>query len=101
METVEMTIHLEAGLHDRFTEVAAKNNRQAEQVIQELVRDFIDKAKPRISEEERERRQEAVDFAKANIELEGFTRSYEEEIHAQRFVNGEIGLDEYLQHEPS
>jgi oligoribonuclease (3'-5' exoribonuclease) len=98
METVEMTIHLEAGLHERFTEAVAKHHRQAEQVIQELVRDFIDKAKPRISEEERERRQEAVDFARASVELEGFRITPEENAHDLRFIDGEISLDEYLEY---
>jgi predicted Zn-dependent peptidase len=98
METVEMTIHLEAGLYGRFTEVATKHHRQAEQVIQELVRDFIEKAKPHISEEERERRREAVDFARASVELEGFKITPEENAHDLRFIDGEISLDEYLEH---
>ena len=96
METVEMTIHLEAGLHERFTEAAAKHHQQAEQVIQEFVRDFIDKAKPRISEEERERRQEAVDYARASVALEGFTLGQSDEEHAQRFINGKIELAEFV-----
>ncbi|GHU37387.1 hypothetical protein AGMMS50256_35270 [Betaproteobacteria bacterium] len=98
METVEMTIHLDAGLHERFTKVTTNRHQMAEQVIQELVRDFIDKAKVLISDDERKQRQEAVEFARASVELEGFRISPEENAHDLRFVNGEISLDEYLEY---
>lgn len=48
------------------------------------------------SQEERDRRQRAVDFAHASVGLEGFKLSDEEKKHAQRFINGEIELQEFL-----
>lgn len=50
-----------------------------------------------ISVAERERRQKAVDFAHASVGLEGFKLSDEAKKHAQRFVNGEIDLKEFIQ----
>lgn len=49
-----------------------------------------------ISEEERRRRQEAVNYATASVRLEGFVMSEEEERHAERFINGEIDLAEFV-----
>ncbi|MFG1298006.1 antitoxin VbhA family protein [Xanthobacter sp. V13C-7B] len=55
-----------------------------------------------ISEEERRRRQEAVNYATASVRLEGFVMSEEEERHAERFINGEIDLAEFVKvrHDP-
>jgi Antitoxin VbhA len=51
---------------------------------------------PRISADERQRRQEVVDFARASMALEGFERSAQAEALARRFVEGEIDLKEYM-----
>jgi hypothetical protein len=50
----------------------------------------------KISDEERTRRLETVKHARASVGLEGFVIPPEEEEHAQRYVDGEIDLDEYL-----
>ena len=49
-----------------------------------------------LSSEERKRRRAAVDYARASVELEGFVLPLEERILAERYVNGEIELDEYV-----
>lgn len=49
-----------------------------------------------ISDEERARRAEAVRFSLANTELEGFKVSAETRERAQRFIDGEITLDELV-----
>ena len=49
-----------------------------------------------ITEAERRKRQEAVNFARANVGLEGFKPSEEAEQRAARFVAGEIALAEYV-----
>jgi hypothetical protein len=41
-------------------------------------------------------RRRAVDFARANVELEGFKVSPEDNALSERFAAGEFGLDEYL-----
>tara|TARA_R110001583_G_C5670489_1_gene410884 strand:+ start:19200 stop:19391 length:192 start_codon:yes stop_codon:yes gene_type:complete len=49
-----------------------------------------------ITEAERCKRQEAVNFARANVGLEGFKPSEEAEQRAARFVAGEIELAEFV-----
>ena len=53
-------------------------------------------ARPAISETERRKRQEAVDFARASVGLEGFKPSPECEAQAVRFINGEIEIAEVI-----
>lgn len=55
-----------------------------------------------IDDEERKRRQEAVTFARANVELEGFEIPPGEIARMERFVNGELTLSELVnEHEPT
>ena len=49
-------------------------------------------ARPAISETERRKRQEAADFARASVGLEGFKPSEEAEAQMRRHINGEISL---------
>ena len=50
-----------------------------------------------LSATERRQRAEAVNFARASVGLEGFTLSQEDEEQAQRFINGEIELAEFVE----
>lgn len=50
-----------------------------------------------ISDTERSRRQSAVNYARASVGLEGFSLSEADEAHAQRFVDGQIRLHEFVQ----
>jgi type IV secretory pathway VirB4 component len=50
-----------------------------------------------ISDTERSRRQSAVNYARASVGLEGFSLSEADEAHAQRFVDGQISLQELVQ----
>lgn len=52
--------------------------------------------KPAISEAERKRREEAVNYARASVGLEGFKLSPADEVHAKRFISGEIELSEFV-----
>lgn len=49
-----------------------------------------------ITEAERRKRQEAADFARASVGLEGFKPSEAVEQQAARFVAGEIDLAEFV-----
>ncbi|KTB69953.1 MULTISPECIES: antitoxin VbhA family protein [Pseudomonas] len=49
-----------------------------------------------ISEVERIRRQDAVNYARASFALEGFTPSADDKRHEQRFIEGDIGLAEFV-----
>jgi hypothetical protein len=50
-----------------------------------------------ISDTERSRRQSEVNYARASVGLEGFSLSEADEAHAQRFVDGQISLQEFVQ----
>jgi hypothetical protein len=49
-----------------------------------------------ISDEERRRRVEAHVYARASVGLEGIVLSAKDEAHAERFINGEIDLAEFV-----
>lgn len=49
-----------------------------------------------LSDEERGRRQAAVDYARASLMLEGFTLSPELERQALAFVNGDMTMVEFV-----
>jgi hypothetical protein len=49
-----------------------------------------------ITDEERKRRQEAVDYARASTELSGYSLSTEDEARAQAFVNGDLDLSDFV-----
>ncbi len=51
---------------------------------------------PKIDDEERQARRQAVEYAQASVALEGFEISEPSKKLAQRFIDGEIDLDEYL-----
>jgi hypothetical protein len=50
-----------------------------------------------ISGAERDRRVAAVNYARASVGLEGFSLSAADEEHAQRFIDGDIDLEEFVQ----
>ena len=54
------------------------------------------KAPAPITEAERRKRQEAVNFARANVGLEGFKPSEDAEQRAARFIAGEIELADFV-----
>ena len=49
-----------------------------------------------ITDVERKRRQEAVDYARASIELSGYRLGTEDESRAQAFVNGDLDLSDFV-----
>jgi len=56
--------------------------------------DQITTTTPLISAEERERRIEAVNYARGSVRLEGFILSADTEALFQRYVDGELTLAE-------
>lgn len=50
-----------------------------------------------ISAMERKRRECAVTYARASVALEGFELNEHDTKHAQRFIDGEIELEEFVQ----
>lgn len=99
---VSIELKVDARLRSRFVAAAAAAQRRPERVLQELMQGYVAKvqgvpdAGDSIPDAERRSRQEAVDFARANIGLEGLSVSADEEARAQRFIDGEIELDEFV-----
>ncbi|MGF6528389.1 antitoxin VbhA family protein [Variovorax sp. PvP013] len=101
---VQMTIRIEPELRARFAEAASRDHRPASQVLRELMRGYIRQVgeKDRVpandgnSMRERSDREEAVNFGRASVALEGFGTSADLAAQQQRYIDGEIGLDELL-----
>ena len=94
-----MTFRVEHDLRDSFNEATERNHIPAAQVLRAFMRDYVRQARnpaPAISPAERKRREEAVNYARASVSLEGFKIGKAEEEHARRFINGEIDMPEFL-----
>lgn len=100
---VQMTFRVEAELRAEFTAAALQEHRPAAQVIREFMRAYVNEArsgqvqplKATISSAERRRRERAVSFARASVNLEGFEPSKAEEANAVRLIEGDIELTEF------
>ncbi|MDD2746716.1 MAG: antitoxin VbhA family protein [Acidithiobacillus ferrooxidans] len=99
---VTMTFRLEPDLRTSFTKATEMEHRPAAQVLREFMRDYVEKTRscatvrPPMSAAERERREDAVNYARSSVGLESFKLSRDDEEHAQRFINGEIALAEFV-----
>lgn len=102
---VYMTIRVEPDLRSQFTDAAQMQDRPAAQVLREFMRAYVDEstrsrlipANDSISPAEARRREQAVNFARASVGLEGFKPSKAAEASARRFVKGETRLVEFTQ----
>lgn len=103
---VQMTFRIEPDLRAEFTDAALQEHRPAAQVLREFMRAYVNEARERqnapandaiLAAERRRRRENAVNFARSSVGLEGFKPSKAEEAHARRFINGEIELAEFVQ----
>jgi hypothetical protein len=73
------------------------NTKRGAELVNSNVNGRDDIKKNSISEEEKKHRKEAWSFARANIGLEGYVPSEGDEARAQRFINGDISLEEYVE----
>jgi len=88
-----MTIRLEPELRAQFTRVAESEHRPAAQLLRDLMRGYVEQFrahKPRISAAERKRREEAFNYARASVGLEGFDVPDAYSKEAERFIRGEM-----------
>ncbi|EMP3151678.1 antitoxin VbhA family protein [Salmonella enterica] len=101
---VSMTFRVEPDLRSRFSEAAELDHRPAAQVLRDFMREYVEEREerlqrtraPLISAAERKRREQAVNYGRSSVGLEGFQLSKADEKHAQRFINGEIELAEFV-----
>lgn len=113
---VQMTFRVEPQLRADFSYAALLEDRPAAQVLRELMRAYVSRSREQgnspasnpansevqnlASEADTHRREQAVNFARASVGLEGFYVTEAEEAHARRLVAGDITLAEYLQAKP-
>jgi predicted DNA-binding protein len=93
MKDVTLTIRIEETLRDQFTVIASRVGRPAAQIIRELMREFVIRAQTP-SEQDLVERRMAVDFARANTELEGFSISEDFAEALEKLARGEINIDD-------
>jgi hypothetical protein len=103
MKDVQMAIRVEPALRASFTQAAELNHRPAAQVLREFMRYYVEQTQKRevmpavaLSTAERQQREKAVAFARASVGLEGFKPSASDEDRARRFIDGSIGLADFL-----
>ena len=92
-EEATMTFRVEHDLRDSFNEAAERNHIPAAQVLRAFMRDYVRQARnlaPAISPAERKRREEAINYAKASVKLEGLSVPDAYSKEAERFIRGEI-----------
>jgi len=102
-----MTVRLDADLYASFMRTAARAQRPAAQIVRELMREHIRRAKvaevvpqdspdtfpetsPALTETRRRQREEAVKHARASVQLEGFDVPEAYRAEAERFIRGEV-----------
>lgn len=87
-----LSVRLDIELLDSFNAAVKSAGQPAAEILEELIRQYIEK----IACAQKLKRKEAYDFARASMFLSGFKPSPCAELHAQRFIDGEIDLVEYL-----
>ena len=89
-----MSFRVEHDLRDSFNEATERNHIPAAQVLRAFMRDYVQQARnlapPAISPVERKRREEAINYAKASVKLEGLSVPDAYSNEAERFIRGEI-----------
>ena len=88
-----MTFRVEHDLRDSFNEATERNHIPAAQVLRAFMRDYVQQARnmtPVINSAERKRREEAINYAKASVKLEGLSVPDAYSKEAERFIRGEI-----------
>jgi predicted DNA-binding protein len=95
MKDVTLTIRIEEPLRDQFADAAAKTGRPVSQVVRELIRQFVASSYTSpspLSDLELAERRMAVDFARANVELEGFRMPPDFVDELEQLARGEIDI---------
>ena len=97
-DEVEMTFWVASALHDEFNACALKEQRNAAQVLRELMREYFQRHEQPvslISDSERRRRQSPIDDGFANVESSGCSPSVELQERAKLSVEGHISMEEF------
>jgi hypothetical protein len=96
----QMIIRVPSELKSEFQHAALAADRPAAQILREFMRDFV--AKNRTSGvvapigSTAEERKVALNFGRASVALEGFSVSSEAQVQQERWVRGEITMEECI-----
>lgn len=97
MKDVQMTFRVDSQLRDQFMKAAEQNHLPAAQLLRDFMRKYVNFVQsPAVDDAQVRRRREAAKFARANVGLEGFRISAEEEQWTERFIRGDITMDEFI-----
>jgi predicted DNA-binding protein len=96
---VQITFCISLELRARFRNVTGAQDRPAAQVLRDFMHAYVREhehvlANDSLSPAERRRRENAANFARSSVVLEGLVPSKEAEANAGRFIRGEIQLAE-------
>lgn len=104
-EETTITYRVPKALKDDFMRTLKKRDRNISLVLRDFMRDVVKSdgrtidapsiEAPAISDAERRRRAQAIAYGQASVALEGFPVTEDAKQLADRFVAGEIGLNEY------
>ncbi len=81
-----------------FDSAANLNHKSVDMVITDFMRDYVVKN----NEEQKQLRQEAIEYANASVELEGFQLSAKDHELGKLYIDGKIDSNGLIsEHEPS
>jgi predicted transcriptional regulator len=96
----QIIITVPSELKAEFQQAAEVLGRSAAQILREFMRDFVAKnnisAASTTAQSTVEERQAAINFGRASVALEGFTVSSAVKAQQQRWVRGEISMEECI-----
>ena len=99
IKEVQMTFRVEPDLRAEFAQATERDHRPAAQVLREFMRRYVQEDRERVDAQrassvvnaaERQKREDAANFARGSVGLEGFKVTEEYAVQTQRFINGEI-----------
>lgn len=94
----QMIFRVPRDLKAEFQQAANAIERPAAQVLREFMRTFVSRVNqgqsPRLVDSTAAQRQNAINFGCASVALEGMTISPEAAALQQRFVRGELSIEE-------
>lgn len=96
----QMIIRVPSELKSEFQLAAQVADRPAAQILREFMRDFVAKNRtpnvPATTGSTAEERKAAMNFGRASVALEGFSVSSEDQAQQERWVRGEITMEECI-----
>lgn len=102
---VQMTFPIDTELRSQFVAAAAARNRPPVEVLREFMQEYVDQSRDcvpaatadEIASAELRHREEAWEFARASVALEGFEPTAAFEAAARELVAGNVTVAEFME----